>query len=202
MSILAPLLMSIFAVFFWFLHWHGYLRALNLKVFYFSFFLLSLFLWTTIKGGEFGFVYFFISCAVIGLSHLVESKHSFRNLFTSNNKVKNRKSNYELPIYKTSKFHFIDHSSLLLKYTFHLFLLIAVPFFTAASISLLLPAVFGIKEANILVASLFIFLISWSLLLTWVYMKEQRGIALGLLTFASIISFSTIYITAIDTIKS
>ena len=84
--------------------------------------------------------------------------------------------------------------------------MILVPFFTAASISLLLPTALGITEANTLVLSLFVLTISCSLLLTWVYMKQQRAIALALLSFTSIICFSTVYFathfnSVIDTIK-
>ncbi|MFT4811597.1 MAG: hypothetical protein ACI9W3_000117, partial [Marinoscillum sp.] len=43
----------------------------------------------------------------------------------------------------------------------------------------------------------FIFLISWSLLLTWVYMKEQRTMALCLLSLASMITLCTVYIGTI-----
>ena len=204
LSISAPILLSIFGVFLWFLRWHGYLRPLNLKAFSVSFLLLALFLWTQIKGAEFGFTYFLISLSIIGLSHLVPSKHSFKNLITSINKGKEisrikskikSKGDDETSNYHVSSLNIIKSAQQLLKSIFNLLLMILVPFFTAASISLLLPTALGIKEANTLVLSLFVLTISWSLLLTWVYMKQQRAIALGLLSFTSIIGFSTVYFT-------
>ncbi len=210
MSISAPLLISIIGIFLWFLRWHGYLRPLNLKAFSVSFLLLALFLWVQIKGSEFGFIYFLVSLSIIGLLHLVPSKHSLNNLIRSRkkgNKIK-RKSNIEekKSDYQTSNLNIIKIPPRLLKSFLNLLLMIFIPFFTAASISLLLPAALGITEANILALSLFVFTIAWSLLLTWVYMKQQRAIALSLLTFTCIINFSTVYFatnfnSVIDTIK-
>jgi hypothetical protein len=109
----------------------------------------------------------------------------------SKNKVEKITLDYINPRLKLTQFF-----PLLLKSLLNLLLMILVPFFAAASISLLLPTVFGIKDANILVSSLFVFLISWSLLLTWVYMKSKRTVALCLLSLASIITLTTIYISA------
>lgn len=204
MSILAPLLISIIGTFIWFLHWHGSLKSLNLNIFSSSFLLLSLFLWIQIKGAEFGVIYFIISLSIIGLIHLVQSKNDLNIIFIlknrhSNKKVKEitlKKSESAL-IYQPSKGYAAKNSLLVLNSIFNLLLLILVPFITAASISLLLPTALDTKEANTLVLSLLIFILSWSLLLTWVYMKEQRAFALGLLTCTSIISFSTVYFTTI-----
>lgn len=212
MSISAPLLISIIAVFLWFLRWHGYFKPLNLKAFSALFLLLALFLWAQIKGSEFGFIYFSVSLSIIGLLHLVPSKHSFKNLISSRNKGKEitvkRKTKREekSPDYQVSKLNLINIAPLLLKFIFNLLMMILIPFLTAASISLLLPTALGITEANTLVLSLFVLTISWSLLLTWVYMKQQCAIALALLSFTSIISFSTVYFatnfnSVIDTIK-
>jgi hypothetical protein len=212
LSISAPLLISIIAVFLWFLRWHGYFKPLNLKAFSVSFLLLALFLWAQIKGSEFGFIYFSISLSIIGLLHLVPSKHSFKNLISSRIKGKDitvkRKTKREgqSPNYQVSMLNLINIAPLLLKSIFNLLLMILIPFLTAASISLLLPTALGITEANTLVLSLFVLTISWSLLLTWVYMKQQRAIALALLSFTSIICFSTVYFatnfnSVIDTIK-
>lgn len=213
MSISAPLLISIIAVFLWFLRWHGYFKPLNLKAFSASFLLLAFFLWVQIKGAEFGFIYFLLSLSVIGLLHLVQSKHSFKNLIRSAKKEKRihqiaskKKREEKTSNYQIASLIIIKIVPQLLKSIFNLLLMILIPFFTAASISLLLPTALGIKEANTLVLSLFVLTISWSLLLTWVYMKQQRAIALALLSFTSIISFSTVYFatnfnSVIDTIK-
>jgi len=212
LSISAPLLISIIGIFLWFLRWHGYFRPLNLKAFSVSFLLLALFLWAQIKGSEFGFIYFSISLSIIGLLHLVPSKHSFKNLIESRKKGKEirikRKSKREEKIsdYQAAKLNIINFAPLLLKSTLTLLLMILVPFFTAASISLLLPAALGITEANTLVLSLFVLTISWSLLSLFLSLKQQRAIALALLSFTSIICFSTVYFatnfnSVIDTIK-
>ena len=201
-----PLLINILAIFIWFLHWHGYFKSLNLKVFLISFLALSLFLWLQIKGLEFGTIYFSISTSIIGLLYLVESKHSFKDQINVNKHLSKRdhsnidkvsKEANNKNEYISSKLNIHQHVSLILRSIINLLLMVLVPFCAAASISLLLPTVFGIQNVNILVLSLFVFLISWSLLLTWIYMKEKRTMALCLLLLASIATFSTIYITAI-----
>jgi len=205
--IAVPLLINILAIFIWFLHWHGYWKSLNLKVFFLSFFILSFFLWLQIKGEEFGAIYFFVSTSIIGLLYLVESKHSFKDLIRSSNKHSSKVSKPKITKYKNKvekitldyinpRLKLTQFIPLLFKSLLNLLLMILVPFFAAASISLLLPTVFGIKDANILVSSLFVFLISWSLLLTWVYMKSKRTVALCLLSLTSIITLTTIYISA------
>jgi hypothetical protein len=211
--IAVPLLINILAIFIWFIHWHGYWKSLNLKFFYISFIILSFFLYWKIKGLEFGAIYFFISTSFIGLLYLVESKHSLKNSLKSrkyrstsihhdsDKSIRRLKDTTE---YITSKLNSRRYISIILKSIMSLILMVLVPFCAAASISLLLPTVFGIENVNILVLSLFIFLISWSLLLTWVYMKEQRTMALCLLSLASMMTLCTIYIstmciTVIDT---
>jgi hypothetical protein len=211
--IAVPLLINILAIFIWLIHWHGYWKSLNLKAFYISFIILSFFLCLQIKGLEFGAIYFFISTSLIGLLYLVESKHSLKNILKfrkyrstnshhdSDQSIRGLKDTTE---YITSKLNSRRYISIILKSIMSLLLMVLVPFCAAASISLLLPTVFGIENVNILVLSLFIFLISWSLLLTWVYMKEQRTMALCLLSLASMITLctvyiGTVYITAINT---
>lgn len=207
MIIAVPLLINIIAIFIWFLHWHGYWKSLNLKAFFLSFMALSLFLWLKIKGAEFGSIYFFVSTSIIGLLFLVESKHSFKGLIkfkkrhaihdqSKNAKLKKEELSKDLE-YICSKTNLLQQARLFLKSFMNLLLMILVPFFSAASISLLLPTAFGIQEANTLVISLAVFIISWSLLLTWIYMKTQRTMALFLLSLMSIITLSSIYTTAI-----
>jgi cation transport ATPase len=201
-----PLLINILAIFIWFIHWHGYWKLLNLKAFYISFIILSFFLCLQIKGLEFGAIYFFISTSLIGLLYLVESKHSFINIihsrkyrFTrshhdSDKTIRELKDTTE---YRRSKLNSRHYISIILKAIINLLLMILVPFCAAASISLLLPTLFGIENVNLLVLSLFIFLISWSLFLTWVYMKEQRTMALCLLSLASMMTLCTVYISTV-----
>jgi hypothetical protein len=207
--IAAPLLINIIAVFIWFIHWHGYWKSLNLKTFSVIFMALSLFLWLQVKGFEYGVIYFLISTSIIGLLYLVESKHTFKDVLRSKihsskthssiAKKSNGPLNKILPneksFYKRFRIKILKNSQLFIKAIINLLLLILVPFFAAASISLLLPTIFGITEANILVLSLFLFLFTWSLLLTWVTMKSQRGLALSLLSLASITTLTTIYMT-------
>ena len=201
MIIAVPLLINIIAIFIWFLHWHGYWKPLNLKVFSFSLMALSFFLWFKIKGPEFGFIYFSISTSIIGLLYLVESKYSFKNLikFRKHNPSENRqhrsKETLTVSDYMNIRIQPTQFISLLLKSIANFLLMIIVPFLAAASISLLLPTIFGIKDVNILVSSLFIFLISWSLLLTWVYMKSKKNLALCLLLLVSIFTLTTVYIS-------
>lgn len=165
---------------------------------------LSLFLWLQVKGFEYGVIYFLISTSIIGLLYLVESKHTLKNLLRSKiHPSKTQKSNNRLnkiittekSIYKRFRINRLKKIQVFLTAAINLLLLILVPFFAAATISLLLPTLFGIKEANILVLSLFLFLLTWSLLLTWVTMKSQRTLALSLLSLASITTLTTIYIT-------
>jgi hypothetical protein len=204
--IAVPLLINILAIFIWLIHWHGYWKSLNLKAFYISFMILSFYLCLQIKGLEFGAIYFFISTSLIGLLYLVESKHSFKNSLKSK-KYRSTSSHHDTEKairglkdtteYITSKLNSRRYISIILKSIMSLLLLVLVPFCAAASISLLLPTVLGIENVNILVLSLFIFLISWSLLLTWVYMKEQRTMALCLLSLASMMTLCTVYIGTI-----
>jgi hypothetical protein len=194
------------------MHWHGYWKLLNLKAFYISFIILSFFLYLQIKGLEFGAIYFFISTSLIGLLCLVESKHSFINILNSrkyrstsihHDSDKSIRGLKDTTEYKRSKLNSRRYISIILRSIISLLLMVLVPFCAAASISLLLPTLFGIENVNLLVLSLFIFLIFWSLFLTWVYMKEQRTMALCLLSLASMMTLctvyiSTVYITAID----
>lgn len=170
---------------------------------------LSLFLWLQVKGFEYGVIYFLISTSIIGLLYLVESKHTLKNLLRSknhspkihnsidkkpNNPVSKILSN-EKSIFMSFRINILKNSQLFIIAVINLLLLILVPFFAAACISLLLPTLFGIKEANILVLSLFLFLFTWSLFLTWVTMKSQRALALSLLSLASFTTLTTIYMT-------
>lgn len=192
--------------FIWFLHWNGSLKTLNLNIFSFSFLLLSLFLWIQIKGTEIGIIYFLISLSIIGFMHLVQCKNNIPFFTRINKKIKyetndfkSNKSNKPVPksLYQNSESYTAKHVLFVIYSFFNLLLLLIVPFLTAASISLLLPTALDTKEADALVLSLLVFILSWSLLLTWVYMKEQRAFALGLLICTSIISFSTVYFTTI-----
>lgn len=189
--------------FIWFLHWNSSLKTLNLNIFSFSFLLLSLFLWIQIKGTEIGIIYFLISLSIIGFMHLVESKKD-KNIFSIINIVKTinnvdgkTKKLEPKSLYQNSEPYTAKHALFAIYSFLNLLCLLIVPFLTAASISLLLPTALDTKEADALVLSLLVFIISWSLLLTWVYMKEQRALALGLLVFTSIISFSTVYFTTV-----
>jgi len=201
-----PILINILAIFIWFLHWHGYWKALNLKAFSLSFMALSLFLWLKIKGVEFGSIYFFISTSIIGLLFLVESKHSFKDWVkfkqrhATYNQAKNLRLEKEVTNkileYIPSRISPLKQARFLLKSFINLLLMILVPFFSAASISLLISTAFSIQGANSLIISLSVFIAAWSLLLTWIYMKSQRKIALCLLSLMSIITLSSIYTTA------
>lgn len=199
-----PLLINILAVFIYFLHWQGFWKSFNTRLLSIFFGMLSLFLWQKIKGIEFGLVYFLTSTSLISLFYLVEKKHkiedlSFKQLITKNLHSRIKKcaddnitpenfkdyQYFENDLVKTVKNYFLA--------TTNLFLLILIPFASAASLTLLLLTVIGATEANSLVVSLFMFIVIWSLLLTWVYMKTQRILALSILCITCSVSLISIY---------